>query len=139
MYFIARDFFPLHQTMKPELYFDINSEKSGGSLFRIKDADGSCSFKYYHSLYEDHKDDIKVFQTSYTSFEAFWKELTEDRQWFYMHPLYVHPEQRTFIQEQLKTVNWSIQGDLKWQQSHQRQWKKVLSDPKGYYNPPSPM
>lgn len=123
--------------MKPELYFDINTEDSGGSLFRIQAPDGSLSFLYHHSTYNLDTDATDVFQTKYPSFEAFWQELTKDKQWYYQHPLYVHPEQRAFVQEQLKSVNWNTQGDKKWQHSHQRQWTKVLSDPKDYYTPPS--
>jgi hypothetical protein len=123
--------------MKPELYFDINAEDSGGSLFRIKDPNGTFSFIYHHSTFDADTDATKVFQTEYPSFETFWQALTKDKQWFYQHPLYVHPEQRAFVQEQLKNVNWKIQGDTKWQLSHQRQWTKVLSDPTDYYNPPA--
>ena len=122
--------------MKPELYFDINSEQSGGSLYRVKQEDGSFTFVYHYSTYDAEADETQLFQTIYPSFEPFWQELTKDPQWFYMHPLYVHPEQRDFVQEQLRTVNWKSQGDVKWQQSHMRQWTKVLSDPKDYYNPP---
>ena len=122
--------------MKPELYFDINTEESGGSLFRIKAPDGSVSFLHQHSRYNAQTDETEVFQTTYPTFDAFWQELIEDKQWYYRHPLYVHPEQRAFVQEQLKTVNWKTQGDLKWQLSHQRQWTKVLHDPKDYYTPP---
>jgi hypothetical protein len=132
---VSLRFIPLQ--MKPELYFDINTEESGGSLFRIKAPDGRFSFLYSHSRYNAQTEETEVFKTTYPSFEAFWQELTKDRQWFYQHPLYVHPEQRAFVQEQLKTVNWKTQGDLKWQLSHQRQWTKVLSDPKDYYTPPS--
>ena len=118
-----------------ELYFDISSAESGGSLYRINDAAGKASFRYHHSIYDEYSDDIKVFETAYPSFAAFWQQLVQNKEWFYMHPLYVHPEQRAFVQEQLKGVNWQIQGDRKWQESHQRQWKKVLTDPAGYYNP----
>ncbi|MBD0277518.1 MAG: hypothetical protein M3342_00350 [Bacteroidota bacterium] len=121
--------------MQPELYFDISSVESGGSLYRVISKEGHESFIYHHSTYDVYTDDIKVFQTAYSSFTAFWKELTKDPQWFYMHALYVHPEQRSFVAEQLKNVDWQIQGDRKWQESHQRQWKKVLTDPKDYYNP----
>jgi hypothetical protein len=121
--------------MKPELYFDIGSPEKGGSLYRQANADGSISYLYDHSVYDERRDEIKVFKTSYSSFAAFWEELIKNKAWFYLHPLYVHPEQRAFIQEQLKGVNWQIQGDRKWQESHQRQWKKVLTDPKDYYNP----
>lgn len=121
--------------MKPELYFDIGSPEKGGSLYRERKDDGAISFTYHHSVYDERRDEIKVYQTSYPGFAAFWQELLKNKEWFYLHPLYVHPDERLFVQEQLKGVNWQIQGDRKWQESHQRQWKKVLTDPKDYYNP----
>ena len=87
--------------MYKELYFDINSEQAGGSLYRLKDDAGNSSFLYQHSTYDDDRDEIKVFETQYASFAAYWQMLTRDQQWFYQHPLYVHPEQRNFIREQL--------------------------------------
>ena len=120
--------------MKDELYFDISSEESGGSLYRVTGT-GKISFRYHHSTYDADRDETKLFQTAYESFEAFWKELTKDPEWFYQHPLFVHPEVRGFIQSQLKKVNWEVQGDEKWQRSHQRQWDKVLTDPGSYYKP----
>lgn len=119
--------------METDIYFDISSEESGGSLYRFKKEDGSCSFLYKHSTYDDYRDEIKVFETAYASFDGFWKELVSNKEWHYLHPLYIHPEQRAFIQEQLKSVNWDIYPDKKWQESHQRQWKKVLTDPDEYY------
>ena len=119
--------------MQKELYFDISSEQSGGSLYKIKDEAGNISFLYKHSIYDDNSDDIKIFDTAYTSFNSFWQMLTKDKQWFYQHPLYVHPEQRNFIQDELKNANWSVYPDIKWQESHQRQWKKVLNDTNNYY------
>ncbi len=119
--------------MQRELYFDIGSEQSGGSLYRVKDEAGNFSFQFQHSTYDADKDDIKVFETSYSSFSAFWQMLTKDPQWFYQHPLFIHPEQRDFIKEQLQQVNWAIQSNKKWQESHQRQWKKVLTDRDDYY------
>jgi len=116
-----------------ELYFDINSEESGGSLYRIKDEAGKISFLYNHSTYDANRDEIKIFETAYASFNAFWQMLIKDKQWFYGHPLYVHPEQRNFIKEQLKQVSWPAHPDKKWQDSHQRQWKKVLEDKDDYY------
>ena len=119
--------------MQKELYFDISSEQSGGSLYRMATPGGEPSFLYNHSTYNDKTDEVKVFETRYQSFADFWKELIKNPEWFYLHPLYVHPEQRAFVQEQLKPVNWQIYPDKKWQESHQRQWKKVLTDPGGYY------
>jgi hypothetical protein len=121
--------------MKPELYFDIGSPESGGSLYRIRNGENGHSYSYQHSTYNDSTDEIKVFETTYPSFESFWQELTKNKEWFYLHPLYVHPEQRAFVKQQLEHVNWSIHANKKWQESHQRQWKKVLNDPKDYYNP----
>jgi len=124
--------------MPKELYFDISSEDSGGSLYRITDDKGAPRFYYNHSTYDNDKDAVKVFETNYPDFSAFWKELTRDPQWYYQHPLFVHPEQRDFVRKQLETVNWNVHKDKKWQDSHQRQWKKVLTDPGSYYqfNPP---
>lgn len=116
-----------------ELYFDLSSEETGGSLYRLQTPGGSYSFLYHHSTYDDYRDEIRVFQTPYPSFEAFWLELTKDREWFYRHPLFVHPEIRPFVKQQLKGVDWTVQGNAKWQASHQRQWDKVLGDPATYY------
>jgi hypothetical protein len=116
-----------------ELYFDISSEKSGGSLYRIKDERENFSFLYEHSTYNDDIDEIKVFETTYPTFTAFWHMLTKDAEWFYQHPLYVHPEQRNFVRQQLQQVDWNLHPDKKWQESHQRQWKKVLESGNDYY------
>jgi hypothetical protein len=120
--------------MNKELYLDISSAQSGGSLYRIHHAESPPSFYYNHSTYNDDKDELRVFETYYTSFADFWSELVKDPEWFYLHPLYVNPEQRDFIKDQLKNVNWKIYPDKKWQESHQRQWKKVLNDPPAYYD-----
>lgn len=117
--------------MQQELYIDISQEKSGGSLYRLPDG----SFRWHHSTYDEAKDETKVFETSFSSFADFWNMLTRDALWHYQHPLFVHPEQRSFIAAQLAQVSWDVQGDVKWQQSHQRQWTKVLSDRPDYYQP----
>ena len=122
--------------MKKELYLDISSEKAGGSLYRITREDGSNDFYYNHSTYDTDSDEVKIFESNYPDFSSFWAELSSDNKWFYLHPLYVHPEQRDFIQQQLKLADWSVMGDKKWQESHQRQWRKVLSDPPQYYGAP---
>ena len=119
--------------MQRELYFDISAEGSGGSLYRIKDDAGNYSFLYQHSTYDDNRDEIKIFETTYASFTGFWQMLIKDPQWFYQHPLFVHAEQRAFVSEQLQKVNWAVHPDKKWQDSHQRQWKKVLTDKDDYY------
>jgi len=119
--------------MRKELYFDISSPETGGSLFRVTDNQGHLSFYYNHSTYDDAKDELKVFETDYIDFNAFWQELINNPEWFYLHPLYVHPEQRDFVKQELAKVNWNIHPNKKWQESHQRQWTKVLTDPAGYY------
>jgi len=119
-----------------ELYIDISNEAAGGSLYRITAADGGVHFYYNHSTYNSDTDELKVFESSFPDFEAFWKYITVDKKWFYLHPLFIHPEQRDFIREQLQGVDWSVSGDKKWQDSHQRQWKKVLADPATYYKGP---
>lgn len=115
--------------MKPELYFDISTGETGGSLYRLPDG----TFSWQYSTYDEDRDETKIFTSSYVSFAAFWQMLTQDRTWYFQHPLYVHPEVRGFVGGQLEGADWSVQGDLKWQQSHQRQWTKVLSDRSEYY------
>jgi hypothetical protein len=126
--------------MQRELYFDISSEESGGSLYRITGkggaAEGATAFYYNYSTYDSDKDEVKVFEKNYPDFAAFWAELTRDPKWWYLHPLYVHPEQRDFVRGQLKAVNWAVHPNKKWQESHQRQWTKVLTDPGAYYSGP---
>ena len=122
--------------MPKELYFDISSEYSGGSLYRVPESNGEISFLYNYSVSDPKTGEVEVFDTWYTSFEAFWKALTQEKDWYYRHPLFVHPEQRAFVREQLKGVNWGVHPDKKWQESHQRQWKKVLEDPGTYYRGP---
>jgi hypothetical protein len=119
--------------MQRELYFDISSAESGGSLYRLTGEGNASPFYYNHSTYDDVRDEVKVFETYYKDFGAFWAALTKDPKWYYLHPLFVHPEQRDFVRDQLKTVNWAVHPDKKWQESHQRQWKKVLTDPGAYY------
>jgi hypothetical protein len=119
--------------MPKELYFDISSEDSGGSLYRIRETNGEVSFLYNYSVTDAATSEVAVFDTWYTSFAAFWAALTKDVEWYYRHPLFVHPEQRAYVQEALKRVDWAVNPNKKWQESHQRQWKKVLTDPTTYY------
>jgi len=119
--------------MQKELYFDINTPQSGGSLFKVTREKGDFFFIYNHSTYNDDTGEVKVFEKLFGNFALFWQQLITDPEWFYQHPLYVHPEQRAFIREQLKKVSWQVQPNKKWQESHQRQWKKVLTDPDEYY------
>ena len=120
--------------MKKELYIDISNEDAGGSLYRITATDGKVNFYYNHSTYNSDTDELKVFETNFADFAAFWTYIKGNKQWFYLHSLFVHPEQREFIRQELAGVNWAVSGDKKWQDSHQRQWKKVLSDPGSYYH-----
>ncbi|OLY91584.1 hypothetical protein SAMN05444008_103185 [Cnuella takakiae] len=115
--------------MQQELYFDISKGESGGSLYRLPNG----SFSWQHSTHDEDRDETRVFTTAYASFAAFWQMLTKDLHWYFQHPLFVHPEVRAFVGRQLESADWSVQGDFKWQQSHHRQWTKVLSDRSEYY------
>jgi hypothetical protein len=115
-----------------ELYFDVSSETRGGSLYRVFD-DGNTHFLYEYSDYNDDTEELNVQRTNYISFDAFWEALTADTTWFFLHPMFVHPEVRPQVKQALQQADWSVQGDTKWQQSHRRQWDKVLSDPPQYY------
>jgi hypothetical protein len=119
--------------MAKELYIDISNEEAGGSLYRITSEDGNIHFYYNHSTYNADTDELKTFDSQYADFKAFWNYIIKDPHWFYLHPLFIHPEQRDFIKKQLENVNWNVNPNKKWQVSHQRQWKKVLTDPGAYY------
>ena len=123
--------------MTKELYIDISNEEAGGSLYKVTANDGSSHFNYHHSTYNSDSDEIKVFETAYPDFTSFWQFITKDPLWFYLHPLFIHPEIREFIRQQLDGVNWAAGGNEKWQYSHQRQWKKVLEDSGNYYRGPA--
>ncbi len=69
----------------------------------------NATFRYEHSTYDDDRDEIKIFTTEYASFAQFWQMLTKDKEWFYQHPLYVHPEQRSFCK---RAVGKGKLGDL---------------------------
>lgn len=122
--------------MPKELYFDISTERTGGSLFKVPEANGEISFLYNYSVADAKTGEVTVHDTWYVSWQAFWKALTRDPQWFYGHPLFVHPDQREFVRQELAGVNWGIHPDKRWQESHRRQWKKVLEDPSNYYRGP---
>lgn len=133
------DNFDLQNTtffMPKELYFDISSEDSGGSLYRVPEGNGEVAFLYNYSVSDAVSGEVEVFDKWYVSWEAFWNALTDDPKWYFRHPLFVHPEQREFVRAALKRVNWGVHPDQKWQLSHQRQWKKVLEDPGTYYPGP---
>ncbi|HXD77494.1 MAG TPA: hypothetical protein VN616_06780 [Puia sp.] len=122
--------------MPKELYFDISSERTGGSLYRVPEENGGSSFLYNYSVADADNGEVEVHDTWYVSWEAFWKALTADPEWYFGHPLFVHPEKRDFVREQLTRVDWNIHPDKRWQDSHRRQWRKVLEDPGSYYTGP---
>ena len=121
---------------KGEIYFDIHSEESGGTLLRMQGPNGDFYFLYDYSVYDASRDEVSVSQKRFPDFVSFWSYIkSNNRDWYYLHPLFIHPEQRNFITDELKNVNWESQEGRKWQESHQRQWKKVLTDPPRYYRP----
>ena len=83
--------------MAKELYIDISNEDAGGSLYRVTADDGRVHFYYNHSTYDSDKDELKVFETNYNSFAEFWTYIKGNKQWYYLHPLFIHPEQRDTV------------------------------------------
>ncbi len=123
--------------MNKELYFDIVSDEWAGGLYRLTTEAGITNFYYHHSLsdLESDNNNTTVSETNYPGFAAFWKQFTTSNRWFTFHPLYIHPDQRRFIQEELGKVNWKLVADEKWRDMYQRQWNKVLNNPAEYYKP----
>src|SRR5690349_1102270 len=101
--------------MQKTLYFDIVSDEGAGALTLITPADGKRSFHYHHSESDLEYEKIVNREHTFDSFAEFWKFFIRDQKWFLLHPLYIHPEQRNFIRQQLKKVNWNIVEDEKWQ------------------------
>jgi len=124
--------------MNKELYFDIVSDEWSAGLYKLTAATGAISYYYHHTLSdledENHNTAV-VTETNYPGFAAFWEYFTMNGRWFTYHPLYIHPEQRPFIKEELKKVNWTSVADQKWRDMYQRQWNKVLNNPAVYYKP----
>lgn len=72
-------------------------------------------------------------KTTFPDFYSYWKIFSQKPNWHYYHPLFIDVQYRELVREALETVDWNIFPDIKWQQSHQKQWDKVLSDPADYY------
>ncbi len=123
--------------MSKELYLDLSIGNAGGSLYKIVEPQGGIHFYYNHSTYNPDTDELAVFDTVYPDFLSAWTAIIKNKNWQYGHPLFVHPDHRTYIENLLKQVNWQQEGDARWQDSHRRQWKKVLTDPAAYYNGPA--
>jgi hypothetical protein len=126
--------------MDKELFFDIVSDEWAGGLYRVTSDSGTTNFYYHHSLsdLEDDNQKTTVTESFFPGFAAFWKQFTLNNRWFTFHPLFIHPEERAFIREELKKVNWKLVADDKWREMYQRQWNKVLNNPASYYKPLQP-
>ncbi len=121
--------------MHKELYFDFVSEDGSAAVDRITNEQSDTYFNYQYSSSDLERDRMMVAEKRFETFNEFWTTFVENKQWFCLHPLFIHPEQRPFIREKLKAVNWSSVKDEKWQDMYQRQWNKVLNGPATYYKP----
>ena len=121
--------------MQKILYFDIVSDEGAGALTLLISDDGKRSFHYHYSASDLEYEKVVNKENMFVSFMEFWQFFTRDQKWFLLHPLYIHPEQRDFVRQQLKKVNWNIVEDEKWQDMYQRQWNKALTGPAEYYTP----
>ena len=121
--------------MQKTLYFDIVSDESAGALTLLTSEDGNRSFHYHESASDLEYEKTINKEDTFVSFAEFWKFFTRDPKWFLLHPLFIHPDQRDFVRQQLKKVNWNIVEDEKWQNMYQRQWNKALTGPAQYYKP----
>ncbi len=121
--------------MREDLYFDIMSVEGAGGLYVVEPASAEKHFRYHYTSSDLENDKTTNTSARYSSFEEFWKEFIKNNRWFTLHPLYIHPEQRPFIKEELRKVNWKVIADEKWRDMYQRQWNKVLNNPAEYYKP----
>lgn len=118
-----------------DLYFDVVSEEGAGGLYRLTNSDGGVHYYYHYSSSDLETGKVYSAESRYEKFADFWNQFIRNTLWFCLHPLYVHPEQRPFIKQQLDIVNWQLVQDDKWREMYKRQWNKVLSNPPEYYKP----
>ncbi|MEJ7768300.1 MAG: hypothetical protein WKF89_10855 [Chitinophagaceae bacterium] len=121
--------------MEKELYFDIASEIGAGALYLITSNDNNKSFYYHYCSSDLETDRVENTESNYADFTDFWKHFISDKNWHCLHPLYIHPELRIFIKQQLDNISWRIVKDDHWRVMYQRQWNKVLNNPAEYYKP----
>lgn len=121
--------------MNKELYFDIVSEEGAGALYYITTNDGKKNFYYHYCSSDLETGDAENTETDFLNFIDFWKYFIADKNWFCLHPLYIHPELRAFIKQQLNNISWRLVTDDQWRVMYQRQWNKVLNNPAEYYKP----
>lgn len=86
------------------------------------------------ALFDEDSNLLQVESSSFPDFYSFWKVFLQKENWHYFHPLFIATTCRPLIKEALEKVNWNVHPDIKWQQSHQKQWDKVLADPGKYYS-----
>ena len=121
--------------MQKELYFDIVSEEGAGALYCITASDGNTNFYYHYCASDLDSDRTETKESDFKDFTDFWKDFASDKKWFCLHPLYIHPELRPFIKQQLDNISWRLVTDDHWRIMYQRQWNKVLNNPAEYYKP----
>jgi len=121
--------------MPKELYFDIVSDQGAGGLYLVIAGDGSTTFYYHYCSTDLETDRVETTEANFNNFTDFWKHFTSDIKWYCLHPLYIHPELRSFIKQQLDNVSWKLVKDDHWRVMYQRQWNKVLNNPAEYYKP----
>lgn len=124
--------------MQKELYFDVVSEEGAGGLYRLRGNNDGARFTYHYSSADLETDKVITSETSFDEFAGFWNFFVADPLWFCLHPLYIHPDQRAFVKQQLAKIDWNIVRDEKWREMYQRQWNKVLTNPAAYYSPDRP-
>src|SRR5689334_8852875 len=121
--------------MNKELFFDFVSEDGSGAVEKLAGAEKPDQYQYQYTSSDLENDKIQITNKAFDSFEAFWTAFIQNKYWYCLHPLFIHPEWRAFIKEKLKKVNWSLVEDEKWREMYQRQWNKVLTAPATYYRP----
>lgn len=83
--------------------------------------------------FDEFSEIVDKEKLSFSDFNSYWKVFTQKTNWHYFHPLFIAVEYRDMVKAALEDVDWNIFPDIKWQQSHQKQWDKVLTDPANYY------
>lgn len=114
-----------------QLIFEAHADSSSYTVYQEH---ASNQILVEEVTFNEFSDIVDKKKDYYPDFFSYWKEFSQKPNWHFFHPLFIAPDYRSLVQDALEKVDWNIFPDVKWQQSHQKQWEKVLSDPEKYYS-----
>ena len=109
-----------------EAFFQYGTEGGGETLYR-HNKDGEIIF-YTEGRSGGilDEEEIKKWKHDYKDFNHFWNSyFTQLGNWYYFHPVFIHPDIRDFIKAALQ----KIQHDSFYKRNAKHSWQKALNPP----------